>query len=69
MHSHYAPELGRFVEHEHLHSGAHRHAEVRRADGSAVSVVVRGPGNYSPHGMPESRRSEATNDDQGGRTA
>lgn len=65
LHSHFDPGAGRFVEHEHLHSGPHTHALTQRADGTPVSVVVKGPGNYSPHGLPENR-SKATLSDGGG---
>ncbi len=59
LHSHYDPDRGRFIEHQHLHAGPHTHEITHRADGSPVSVVVKGPGNYSPHGLPL-RGSEGT---------
>lgn len=64
LHSHYDPGAGRFVEHDHLHSGAHDHELARRADGTTVVVVRRGPGNYSPHGLPENRSEAAATDDR-----
>ena len=55
LHSHWSPEANRFMEHEHLRSGPHDHALATRRYGTPILVVVKGPGNYSPHGLPENR--------------
>ncbi len=64
MHSHWSEEANRFMEHEHLHSGPHDHDVIRRRDGTPAVVVVMGPGNYSPHGLPENRRGDDETSDR-----
>lgn len=51
LHSHWDPDLNRFVEHEHPHGGPHIHEMLH---GHAVARYDHGT-NYSPHGLPENR--------------
>lgn len=47
-HRHFDPVANEFYDHEHLHSGPHRHAVVQMDDGRFVEVVDKTPGNYAP---------------------